>query len=238
MIIYSLLIGKKNSTGFPGKNIMPINGLASCEYGFIAGSRINPDKKFVSTDSEEIKNYGTKYNYVHISRPDHLAKSESLVEDVLIHAYGEILKNYDRPDLIVLFFANTPAISVKLIKEGIDFLSKNESYDSAFSVCKYNMFSPLRAKKIENSQILPFTDLNSFDEPSSLRDSQGDVYFCDMSCQVVRSRVFENINKGRQPFQWMGQKTYPLINNFGFDIDADWQKATIEFWLKNYWDYK
>ena len=38
--IYALLIGKKKSTGFPGKNIMNINGQPSCEYGFQAAKRI------------------------------------------------------------------------------------------------------------------------------------------------------------------------------------------------------
>ena len=237
MKIYSLLIGKKNSTGFPGKNIMPINGLASCEYGFIAGSRIRPDEKFVSTDSEEIKNYGKKYNYSYIERPKELAKPESLTEDVLIHAYEEICKTNDKPDLIVLLFANNPAISIKLLHEGINFLSENIDYDSAFSVSKYNMFSPTRARKIENKQILSFMDLKNFGEVSSIRNSQGDVYFCDLSCQIIRSRVFENMNDGMQPFQWMGKKSYPLYNNFGFDIDEEWQRVTIEYWLKNYWEY-
>ena len=36
--IYALLIGKKKSTGFPGKNIMNINGQPSCEYGFQAAT--------------------------------------------------------------------------------------------------------------------------------------------------------------------------------------------------------
>ena len=38
--IFALLIGKKNSTGFPGKNTMNINGIPSCEYGFQAAKRI------------------------------------------------------------------------------------------------------------------------------------------------------------------------------------------------------
>jgi len=34
--VASLVIGKKNSVGFPGKNIMKINGFPSCEYSFMA----------------------------------------------------------------------------------------------------------------------------------------------------------------------------------------------------------
>ena len=79
----------------------------------------------------------------------------------MIHAYNEICK-IKIPDIVGLLFANNPAISIKLIKDGISLLSKDKSYSSAFSVCKYNMFSPTRARKIENNQIKPFVDLKRF----------------------------------------------------------------------------
>ena len=60
----------------------------------------------------------------------------------------------------MLLFANNPAISIKLIKRGIDKLIEDESYDSAFSVSKYNMFSPTRARKILNDKIESFVPLN------------------------------------------------------------------------------
>lgn len=230
----ALLIGKKNSSGFPGKNIMEINGLPSCEYGFIAAKECTLDDIFVSTDSQEIAEIGSKYNAKWIERPPELATPEALTEDALIHAYNEICK-IKIPDIVVLLFANNPAISIKLIKDGISLLSKDKSYDSAFSVCKYNMFSPTRARKIENNQIKPFVDLNVFGEISSIRSSQGDVYFCDLSVQVIRGDVFTRMHKGMQPFQWMGNKSYPLYNDYGFDIDEPWQKAAIELWLRNNW---
>ena len=229
-----LMIGKKNSAGFPGKNIMNINGLPSCEYGFIAAKQCQLDDIYVSTDSSEIAEIGSKYKAKLIVRPPALATSEALTEDALVHSYNEICK-IKRPDIIVLLFANNPAISIKLIKKGIDLLSKDESYDSAFSVCKYNMFSPTRARKIENNQIKPFVDLSAFGEITSIRSSQGDVYFCDLSVQVIRGSVFTKINEGMQPFQWMGKKSFPLYNDYGFDIDEPWQKAAIELWLKNNW---
>ena len=49
--IFALLIGKKNSTGFPGKNVMNINGLPSCEYGFQAAKKLGIENIFVSRDS-------------------------------------------------------------------------------------------------------------------------------------------------------------------------------------------
>ena len=236
--IFPLLIGKKNSTGFPGKNVMDINGLPSCEYGFQVAKRMGIKNIFVSTDCPTIVKISSKYLAHHIKRPPELATPESLTEDVLVHAYQEMLKLKYKPEIIVLLFANNPAISIDLVSSGIKKLLEDETYDSAFSVSKYNMFSPARARKINNGNIESFIPLNLIENVSSIRSSQGDVYFCDLSVQIIRSRVFENMSEGMQPFQWMGKKSYPLINSFGFDIDEEWQKTAIEVWLKNNWKYE
>ena len=151
--IFALLIGKKNSTGFPGKNVMDINGMPSCEYGLQVAKRMGIKNIFVSTDCPIISEISSKYSAHLIKRPSKLATPESLTEDVLVHAYQEILKLKKRPEIIVLLFANNPAISIDLISAGINKLSEDETYDSAFSVSKYNMFSPARARKIDNEKI-------------------------------------------------------------------------------------
>jgi len=236
--IYALLIGKKNSTGFPGKNIMKINGMPSCEYGFQIAKRLSIKNIFVSTDCPIISEIGLKYSANLIKRPKDLATPESLTEDVLVHAYKEILKSFSKPDIIILLFANNPAISIDLVLEGIKKLNEDDTYDSAFSVSKFNMFSPTRARKLENDSIKPFVPLELIGNVNSIRSSQGDVYFCDLSVQIIKSRVFENMKEGMQPFQWMGKKSYPLKNSYGFDIDEEWQKTAIEVWLKHNWKYE
>tara|TARA_B100002019_G_C21270971_1_gene602261 strand:+ start:278 stop:991 length:714 start_codon:yes stop_codon:yes gene_type:complete len=237
MKIISLLIGKANSSGFPGKNIMEINGMPSCEYACKISSELNVERSYVSTDCPHIARIASNYNFKHIVRPPELATTDALTEDALQHAYNEILKDGDF-DLVVLMFANNPAISLNLVKEGIDSLIKDETYDSAFSVCKYNMFSPARARKIEENTIKPFIDLDLMENVSSIRSSQGDAYFCDLSVQVIRSRVFKEMDMGQLPFKWQGKKSMPLFNNYGFDIDEPWQKVAIEKWLKDNWNIK
>ena len=233
--VAALIIGKKRSIGFPGKNTMKINGYPSCEYAFMASKKVNIKNVFVSTDCPIIRKIGNKYGANYIKRPKELALPDSLTEDVLVHAYKNIKKKFPA-DIIVLLFANNPAISTKLIKEGIKILKrKNNNYDSAFSVCKYNMFSPARARKLANNTIKPFVNLKHIKNVSSIRSSQGDVYFCDLSIQVISKWVFENMQKGMQPFQWMGRKSYPLKNTYGFDIDESWQKVAVELWLKENW---
>ena len=235
MNVVSLLIGKANSSGYAGKNVMLINGIPSCEYGFKVAEALSVERRYVSTDCAEIAQIGSRYGFSHIVRPAALATPDALTEDALEHAYLEMIK--DGPiDIVILLFANNPAISKELVKQGLEVLSANPDYDSAFSVSKFNMFSPTRARKIVDNEIHPFVDLDQFEDATSIRSSQGDVYFCDLSVQVIRARVFEDLDNGQLPFRWQGKKSFPLVNSFGFDIDEPWQKVAIEKWLKDNWE--
>lgn len=232
--VISLLIGKDKSTGVPGKNYREIVGRPMCEYGFIASKAIEVNKLFVSTDSKIIKEIGKKYNAEIIDRPKSLALPESLTEDVLTHAANYIKEKLGyEPEIVCLLFANNPAIDINLLKKGISELKNDITLDSAFSVCRYDMFSPTRARQINQEGIIePSVPLEIFgDNISSIRNSQGGIYFCDLSIQVMRWRCFTNMENGNQPFKWMGKKSKALINDFGFDVDSEWQFKVIEYWL-------
>lgn len=235
-----LVIGKKNSTGVPGKNIRMLLGRPAAEYSFIASKYALLDRVYVSTDCDKIASIGKKYNAIHIMRPEHLATPDALTEDALTHAYHEILKdlesiskNKDDISSISLLFCNNPAIDVNLLKYAINKLNKSKDLDSVVSVAKYDMFSPTRARKIVGDTLHNFVDLKHFDNVSSIRNSQGSVYFCDLSIQVLRKCCFENMDSGSLPFKWHGNNISPVETDFGFDIDSEWQSVVIEYWLKN-----
>ncbi len=231
-MIVGLQIGKEKSLGCPGKNYMKILGRQMNEYPLMA-ARQYVDKMYISTDSPSIKASAFKYDATIIERPSVLATPESLTEDVLLHAYEFIKKDLKKPpEMIILLFANTPMLDHKRLAEAIKILKSDETLDSCFSVAKYNMFSPTRARKLQNNIIDSFVDLGAFQEVSSIRDSQGDVYFVDLSIQVLRSRCLEQIETGQPPFKWMGNKAHGLEIEFGFDIDAEWQIPVAEYWLE------
>lgn len=235
MKIVGLLIGKDKSMGVPGKNTRRILGRPMCEYGFMAARAAKIDHLFVSTDSSDIADTGARYGAIHIDRPPELALPESLTEDVLLHAAEQIEAQLgEKPDVLALFFANNPAVDVELLNEGVSSLSADETLDSAFSVCRYDMFSPTRARRITGEGIIEsFAPLDLFgSDISSIRSSQGGVFFCDLSVQVLRWRCFEKMDEGMQPFLWMGKKSKALMNDFGFDVDSEWQFKVIEYWLK------
>ncbi len=231
-----LVIGKDKSTGVPGKNVKPILGRPAAEYAFIAAKYSIIDKIYVSTDSSLIAEIGEKYDSIHIDRPKSLAQPDSLTEDVITHAYDIIRSDIDEKDIdsVSLLFCNNPAIDVILLNKAINFLNSQTEFDSCFSVAKYDMFSPARSRKLdENLEIHPFVSLDSMDNVSSIRDSHGSVYFCDLSIQVMKKRCITDINDGKLPFKWQGKKSKAIITDFGFDIDSKWQEIVIEYWLKN-----
>lgn len=239
-MIIAVLMGREGSTGFPGKNIFPVHGRALMEYPLIASKHSKfIDKVFVSTDSQKIKEIGLAYGAEIIDRPAELCTSKALGEHVYVHAYHHAKQCLKEPiDLVVLLMCNAPTITSDLIDEGISVLRSHPAYDSAVSVSCYNMWSPLRARKIGDDGLLhPFVPFTTFGDPKTLncdRDSQGDVWFADMGVSIVRPYNLEHLDEGLLPQKWMGKKIYPLKQWGGLDVDYEWQMPQVEFWLKKH----
>lgn len=240
-MICALLLGREGSTGFPGKNLHPVLGHPLVAYPLKAARAARSvDRLYVSTDSERLKAIGKQYGAEIIDRPPHLATSQALGEDAYVHGYEVIKKDLARSgqaiELMVLLFANAATIRPQTIDEGVAVLRDRSELDSAVTVSKYNMWSPLRARRIgEDGLLRPFVPFEVFGDPATLncdRDSQGDVWFADMGVSIVRPRCLENIRAGLLPQKWMGQRIYPLKQWGGCDVDYEWQIPMVEYWLK------
>lgn len=239
-MIAALLLGREGSVGFPGKNLYPVLGRPLMEYPLLAALNAKlVDRVYVSTDSQRIKEVGNKNGAYIIDRPDYLCTKEALGEDAYVHGY-QWIKNAvdDEIELMVLLFCNAPCVLPEQIDEGIKVLRKNPDYDSAVTVSRYNMYSPVRARKIGRDGLLhPFIPFESYPPDMQIncdRDAQGDVYFADVCLSVVRPRCLENLHNGILPQKWMGQKIYPLKQWGGLDVDYEWQLPQIEFWLREH----
>ena len=236
MNIIGLMIGKKSSSGVPGKNISFVLNKRLCEYGLIAANKSKYIKKiYVSTDCPTISEVSKKYNANIISRPSSLHDPETLTEDVLSHAHKEILKREknQKIDLYVLLYANGAFINNELIDTAIEKIKEFKDFDSCVGVVEADMFTPIRAKKInENNELLPFVELSYFDKITSNRDSAGKVFFIDLSLQIIKPHCFEKMDGNQKPFLWLGKKILPLKKDFGGDLDATWQYPVLESWIK------
>ena len=239
-MIAALLLGREGSVGFPGKNLYSVLGRPLMEYPLMAAINAQyVDDVYVSTDSEKIKEIGRKHNAFIIDRPAYLCTREALGEDAYVHGYEHIKHEMKKEiEIIVLLFCNAATITSAVIDEGIEVLRKDPGLDSAVTVSCYNMWSPLRARKIgEDGLLQPFVPFETFGDPEALncdRDSQGDAWFADMGVSIVRPRCLENIEGGRLPQKWMGQKIYPLKQWGGCDVDYEWQIPQVEYWLRKH----
>ena len=239
-MIAALLLGREGSIGFPGKNTYPVLGRPLLLYPILAAKNSRyVDEVYFSTDSEAYKKIGREQGVLIIDRPPELATKEALGEDAFTHGYQVIRDKWKKEgkevDLVVLLFCNAATILAETIDRGIEILRAEPSYDSAVTVSCYNMWSPLRARKIGHDSLLhPFVPFESFGDPETLscdRDSQGDVWFADMGVSIVRPHCLEDWRYGILPQKWMGQKIYPLKQWGGCDIDFEWQVPMVEYWL-------
>jgi len=240
-MIIAILIGRAGSSGLPGKNSLPILGRPLAEYPLIVANETKSiDRLYVSTDSPALKELARDYDAHIIERPAYLCTNEALGEDAYVHAHGvikdELAEEDLSPDFYVLLMANSPTVSPGQIEEGISALQIDSKIDSAVTVSCYNMWSPLRARRINEKGLLdPFVPFETFGDPKTLncdRDSQGDVWFADMGVSIIRSQNLDDLDAGLLPQKWMGQNIYPIKNVGGLDVDYDWQMPQAAEWLR------
>lgn len=233
-MIVGLLIGKDKSFGVPGKNYMQLLGRPLAEYPMLAAKNSQlVDHVVVSTDSPKIKELARGYEFDILDRPEHLCKKETPTEDVFSHAYNYIVEKYGVPEFIFLMFANSPDILSEYWDQAVSILRKNKDVDAVISVSKYNMFSPLRARKVnEDGTTEPLIPISTFGVKNTFdRDALGDCFFADFGVQVVRPECLANMEDGALPFKWLGKKQASIKKDFGFDLDAEWQVPVLEYWL-------
>jgi len=236
-MIAALLLGREGSIGFPGKNLYPVLGRPLMEYPLLAAKAApSVDEVYVSTDSEEIKNVARKNKVQVIDRPEHLCTKEALGEDAFLHGYEYIRDLGKQIEFMLLLFCNAPCILPEQIEEGVRVLREREDIDSVVTVSRYNMFSPVRARR-ENEEgllepFIPFENYRKGVEINCDRDAQGDVYFADVCLSLVRPRCLDDLENGVLPQKWMGRKIYPIKQWGGCDVDFEWQVPQVEFWLK------
>jgi CMP-N-acetylneuraminic acid synthetase len=240
-MICALMLGRDGSTGYPGKNTASVLGRPLMAYPLLAAKASKSvGRVYVSTDSPSIRAVAAEHGARLIDRPAELCTPKALGEDAFAHGYQTIRRELEAEgesiELMVLLFCNAATVSGALIDQGVAALRARPDADSAVSVSRYNMWSPLRARReTADGTLEPFVPFETFGDPRTLncdRDSQGDVWFADMGVSVVRPRCLDNLADGLLPQRWMGRKILPLKQWGGCDVDYEWQMPGVEFWLK------
>lgn len=236
--VSSIMIGRRGSVGLPGKNMLVVKG-RPLSWWPLAAARAEPriTAHYVSTDDPDLALMARGLGCTVIERPAELASREALGEDAYRHAHKWITDTVpgSTPEIYVLLMANAPTVTTRHISQGIDALECDPLLDSAVTVSPYNMWSPLRARRLSEDGLLkPMIQPSQIGDEALLncdRDSQGDVYFADMGVSVVRARNLEDLESGLLPQRWMGRRIHPLFNEAGVDVDYEYQLGQVEWWL-------
>ena len=223
------------------------------------------DEIYFSTESRKLKYIAEDHGAIVIDRPKELATDAALSDDVWAHAWNWILDNapintwgddislledvvrnlkLKQIEFLILMFANAPCIASYMIDEMSERLREGTYYDSICTISKYNMYNPIRmrvSKEVKLNEgnmsnwVLPYVP-DILKGSTCDRDSSEDSYIYDCSCAVVRPNCIEDIEEGQLPQRWLGKnilgykQTIPAL-----DIDFEWQKFQVEYWLKRNW---
>jgi Cytidylyltransferase len=240
-MICALLIGREGSAGFARKNTCAVLGRPLIAYPLMAARAARTvDRTYVSTDSPALAAIAEQHGATVIRRPPHLAADAALGDHAFVHGYDVIRDALAREgaslELAVLLMANAATVTAATIDEAVAVLRRDPSIDSAVTVSCYNMWSPIRARRIGVDGLLqPFVPLEAYGDVSVFtcdRDSQGDVWFADMGASVVRPRCLEHLEAGVLPQKWMGRRIHPIKQWGGLDVDYEWQIPLVEYWLR------
>ncbi len=236
-MIVGILIGRGGSVGLPNKNILPLLNRPMMAYPLMAAQNSKfVDEIFVSTDSIEIMDVAKKLKAKTIDRPKELATSEATVEDVFVHAYEYIKKQTEEKiEFIVILMCNAVSVLPDTIDKGIEVLRSKADFDSAVTVSGYDMFSPIRARKIDkDGSLIPFIPFDKFNfKIDSNRQKQNTVYFHDCGTSVIRTKCLDKIKEGLLPQTWMGKKIFPLVQDGVLDVDYEYELKIAENWLRS-----
>src|ERR687886_659490 len=103
--VVGLIPARGGSKGIPGKNLVPLCGrpLLAWTVGAACAAR-GLDRVVVSTDSPEIAATARELGADVLERPAELARDETPMYDVLLHALEEL----GRPEILVLLQPTSP----------------------------------------------------------------------------------------------------------------------------------
>lgn len=222
MEILGIIPARGGSKAIPHKNIALLAGRPLISYTCKSAQKSKRlTRLVVSTDDKEIAQVcmqnGVEAPFL---RPEDLAKDETGMLEVLIHALKtlEEAENY-KPDIIVLLQPTSPLRTSDHIDAAVDLLVKTGA-DSVVSVTHVpHQFNPVSVMKIENEKLVPFIS-----GPQILRRQDKPKVYGRNGPAVLAMRRETILNKNSlygddvRPFIMTEEESIDIDTKFDFDI--------------------
>ena len=150
--ILGLIPARGGSKGIPGKNLAPLCGrpLLAWTVGAACAAR-SLDRVVVSTDSEGIAAAARELGADVLERPAELARDETPMRDVLLHA----LEALGRPEVLVLLQPTSPLRRAEHVDEAVALL-RDTGADSVVSVVEVpHRYRPGSLMALDGDRLVP-----------------------------------------------------------------------------------
>ncbi|MFN8413196.1 MAG: NAD(P)-dependent oxidoreductase [Anaerolineales bacterium] len=230
-MISALICGRAQSQPFPGRNTFPLLGRPLMVYSLLAAQNSSEvDHVFLSTDDSGMARVARHQNVSVIERPEALSVSTTSLEEVIEHAYRQIVLQLNNElEALVVLIANAPTITDGLINQGVQILRERPELDAVLSVSLHNEYHPQYSLRLTSDGLL---------EPGIEGTSQlmKDAYFPDSLLFVLRPQSFFGVShvSARPNFivNFGSQKVAALVHEGYGDVDYPWQIPLVEEWLR------
>lgn len=201
----AIIPARKNSSRLKNKNFKLFNGKPLIYWTIILALKCRYiEKILVTSDSEKILKYCSKFNNITLSkRPKNLSTKSSKIEDVITY---EIRKNYlSEFEYFILLQPTSPLRTIKTLNSSIKLMLKKK-VSSCISFYKIkNNFGNLY--KIINKKILKYNNLINNSFKNNFFIPSGDIYISNIK-NFIKYKKF--INKNTIPY---------IVENRYSDID-------------------
>jgi len=157
--ILALIPARGGSKEIKNKNLLKIKGKSLIELAskFIDECKFF-DEKFISTDSDSIKNEGKKFNLKIIHRPKILSGDRISDFSVILHSLKYIKKQKLNYDYLVYLQPTSPNRNINHLKRALKLVIKLK-LDGAWSVDRINVkFHPLKILTLSKKKYLKLFD--------------------------------------------------------------------------------
>ena len=225
-MICSLMLDLDDAPDFPGGTAQAL-GRPLAAYPFMAARATGAvHRQYVVTSTPAVKGVALQNDAV-IVDPPKAAGAEAALRHGFQYVLEDLKTDKETLNLLIVFFANAPAVTGGLLQDGLDALESRAELDSAVTVSPFKRWKPDCAQNLSEDGLL-----ESYGAKAPAGDAE--VWYPDYAAQLLRPNCLEGKCSGSQPFPWLGKKVLALKQWGVGPIDYHWQVPAVEYWLKKH----
>ena len=229
-MIIGLVVARRSSKGFVGKNIAKVAG-KECWKHTLAAARFatSLNKVVISTDEPSITGsastglQGLLFDRV-IARPAELCKDDGHIMDAVQHAHQECVKEWPDICAMVLLYANVPYRPRDIIDACVKKLQQSRA-DSCFSLTSTGKHCPEWMFELDSdSRLKPVYPSGTY-----RRQDLPARYIHDGGAVVMSRDVLEGKVRGTGLYARFGHRLVGVVSKGAIEVDAEEDIALAEW---------